>query len=208
MLKKQSKNELSEEAKVCVSSDFTSYTELAYRRVNEHLLPLIEKKRKNEEDERKLLEKISKGGSNSSIESIIMELRDRREKIEKEISEIRKKYNVDVTLGILASKIDTADKFNKGIDLILNLVNQINEMVPTINAIEQCYNGTFHAPGVYGIIKHRTISLLSSIEVELPKLHKEDKEKLIKEFNTRFKALEEMEKETNEMKRSILDNTI
>lgn len=173
--------------------EIINYEEIANKRFNSKMSPLIEKKKKIEKNINELLKEINEKGPSPELVRVVIDLREKEIEINKEISITSVKYATDFNLKSLAQNIDKAESENRGRDLILLLIPKINEIISLLPEIEKCYGREYYCPFAYTVIKNSMIGINRSLDQEIPKLKVIDKELLIKQFKERMEIVESKE---------------
>ncbi len=172
-----------------------TYTDLASQDLTNRMDKLIKEKKRIENCIRESLEDIKERGSSSNgLAEIVFNLREREKDIQKQIDHTSQEYAVDLQLMNMAFMIDRAESENKGMDLIYEIGNKVNEIISMFPEIEKCYGSDFYTPSSYSVTKRIIEGLCMSLNNELPKLHKIDKKVLIQKFNERMAILNKNKK--------------
>lgn len=173
-----------------------TYTEFVSQELTNKLNELKEQEKDVTNSINEVLGEIkTKGSDGNGLAQLVSNLRKKHEKIIKEIENVSREYAVDFNLIQYANALDKADSENKGRDLILDLIPKINEIISMLPEIVKYYGNEYYAPFAYSTIKRSMEGLVSSLNVELPKLQRIDKDVLLKHFNERLVDVENEKRE-------------
>jgi len=168
-----------------------TYMDILYKEYNEKRDELTGKGKRIEKAISDALEEVRENGSgNNGLVEIIADLRKKEEVVQEEINKLLISYPIDLSLSIIANQIDIAEANNRGVDLLYEVARKVDEIVHMLPEIEKCYGNEYYSPTAYVITKHTMHNLVISLNNELPKVLKMDKEGLIKEFNERREIVE------------------
>lgn len=168
-----------------------TYTQLVSHELNDKMTELKDKKKRIENAIQSALEEIKlRGNDGNGLAQIVSDLREKEKNISTEIEHTSVKYSVDPCLLSMAYELDNASSHNKAVEVIRGIAYKINEIIPMLQEVKKCYGSEYYAPSAYAVIKRAIEGLVMSLNNELPKLHKTDKENLLKRFNERMAEIE------------------
>lgn len=177
-----------------------SYTELVSQGLSAKLDPV---KREAAEIESKisgLIVDLKERGPIPQLIDLINKLREDQISKNKELYKVHCLYAVDTELALIASALDTADRDNRGMDLLYKLAQAAGDMYIMTSEIEKCYGGAFYAPLVYQQMSGQISGLITVISGNLPRVQKVDKEALKQKLYARMEIVKKSKAESQVMK--------
>lgn len=164
-------------------------------------IKMNELKKAKDETERGIREigqKLKEGGPGNKLTEIAIKLQEKDKHLQDEIVQAKIKYAVPLDLLFIAKDLDRVDARNRGVDLIYRAAAKINEIIDMFSEIDKCYERENESPSAYQMLKMQVRGVTQTLNFELPKMRKLDKESLLKRFAERVMEIEDKKESDQE----------
>lgn len=144
----------------------TPYTDLAFEDYNRVVKPLRQKLKDIEAKQRGLSEhrqEASKSGNRALVDVINnkqLDLKALEKEARKQLNRASMDYQPDIGLTHLARELDAANDTNKGLQLVMQIQGQLEDILLLVDRTAVCYRGSLSEPVILSKVRENVCGLL------------------------------------------------